>query len=141
MHADRNGNLPTPLGFGFRASIAIVGVMAASCVAKRSLADDLNWPQWRGPQMTGVSQTADPPVTWSEKENIKWKVSIPGKGLATPVVWEDRVFIQTAIPGKKEPAAEAKADDAGKSDPPAARTDDGPRRDDRPDRGGGPPEQ
>jgi outer membrane protein assembly factor BamB len=89
--------------------------------------------------MTGVGPIADPPVTWSEKENIKWKVSIPGKGLATPLVWKDRVFIQTAIPHKKDPAAEEKSDSAGKSDAPATRPDDNPRRDDRPGRGDGPP--
>jgi outer membrane protein assembly factor BamB len=71
-------------------------------------AQDSNWPQWRGPLMTGVSPTADPPITWSETTNIKWKTKIPGRGLATPLVWGDRIFIQTAIPV-------AKADDSSES--------------------------
>ena len=60
--------------------------------------------------------TANPPTQWSEEKNIKWKVKIPGQGLSTPIVWGDKVFIQTAIPtGKKveaEKKDEEKTDDA-----------------------------
>ena len=56
------------------------------------------WPQWRGPLATGEAPAADPPVTWSESQNIRWKVEIPGHGSATPLVWGDRVFVTTAIP-------------------------------------------
>jgi outer membrane protein assembly factor BamB len=56
-----------------------------------------NWHQWRGPNASGVATHGDPPVHWDESTNIKWKVEIPGKGSATPVVWEDRIFILTAI--------------------------------------------
>jgi outer membrane protein assembly factor BamB len=55
------------------------------------------WPQWRGPLATGVSTTATPPVDWSESRNIRWKVAIPGRGSASPVVWGDRVYVLTAI--------------------------------------------
>ena len=56
------------------------------------------WPQWRGPSATGVSQTANPPLEWSETKNIKWKVEIPGRGSSSPIVWGDRVFVLTAVP-------------------------------------------
>ena len=56
------------------------------------------WAQWRGPLGTGVAPRGDPPVTWSENINIRWKVRIPGKGHSTPIVWGDRIFITTAIP-------------------------------------------
>jgi outer membrane protein assembly factor BamB len=56
------------------------------------------WPQWRGPLSTGVAPHADPPVEWSETKNVRWKLSLPGKGHSTPVVWGDRVFITTAAP-------------------------------------------
>ena len=59
---------------------------------------DRFWPQWRGPQMTGASTTATPPTTWSEKQNVRWKVEIPGRGSASPIVWGDRVYVQTAVP-------------------------------------------
>ena len=65
------------------------------------------WPQWRGPSMTGVAPEAEPPMKWSETENLRWKVRIPGEGTATPIVWGERVFILTAIKSGK--ASEAAA--------------------------------
>jgi outer membrane protein assembly factor BamB len=59
---------------------------------------DRFWPQWRGPLATGVSPSANPPAEWSETKNIRWKVEIPGRGSATPVVWGDHVYVLTAIP-------------------------------------------
>jgi outer membrane protein assembly factor BamB len=55
------------------------------------------WPAWRGPLATGVAPQADPPTKWSETENIKWKVEIPGEGSSTPIIWGDRIFLLTAI--------------------------------------------
>ena len=64
-----------------------------------------NWHQWRGPNATGVSPTADPPVEWSEEENVKWKVAIEGQGTSTPIIWNDKVFVLTAInTGVKDPS-------------------------------------
>lgn len=62
------------------------------------------WPQWRGPFANGVSRTANPPTEWSETKNVRWKVEIPGRGSASPVVWGDRVFILTAVPSGASPA-------------------------------------
>lgn len=59
-----------------------------------------NWHHWRGPLATGAALNANPPINWSESENIRWKVLIPGMGHATPIIWEDMVFIQTAILGE-----------------------------------------
>jgi len=61
-------------------------------------AGDEFWPQWRGPQMSGVSASATPPASWSESKNVRWKIEIPGRGSASPVVWGDRVYLLTAIP-------------------------------------------
>ncbi len=78
------------------ASLSIQSVALAA-------APDQNWPQWRGPLQNGVAPSADPPVAWSETNNIKWKVKIPGEGSATPIVWGDQIFVQTAVPtGKKQ---------------------------------------
>ena len=59
-------------------------------------------PQSRGPLATGVAPLADPPVSWSETEHVKWKVRIPGSGDATPAVWGDRIFVLSAIPAGKK---------------------------------------
>jgi outer membrane protein assembly factor BamB len=56
-----------------------------------------HWPKWRGPKGTGVAPEGNPPITWSETENIKWKVDVPGTGTSSPVIWEDKIFFQTAV--------------------------------------------
>jgi outer membrane protein assembly factor BamB len=56
-----------------------------------------NWHQWRGPLATGFAPLGDPPTEWSETKNIKWKVPIPGRGSASPVVWGDHIYVLTAI--------------------------------------------
>jgi outer membrane protein assembly factor BamB len=65
---------------------------------------------------------------------VKWKVKLPGKGTATPIVWGDKVFILTAIAGEKQ--AEAKAAEPTVATPaptaPAGGPGEGGRR-----RGGG----
>jgi outer membrane protein assembly factor BamB len=48
--------------------------------------------------MSGVSATATPPAEWSESKNVRWKIEIPGRGSASPVVWGDRVYLLTAVP-------------------------------------------
>ena len=76
-----------------------------------------NWPQWRGPLCTGVAPQANPPLRWSETENIKWKVKIPGSGLASPIVWGDKIFVQSAIPTDRKPeGATPSTDPAAKAD-------------------------
>jgi outer membrane protein assembly factor BamB len=60
-----------------------------------------DWPHWRGPLANGFSPDADPPTEWSETKNVQWKVALPGQGTSTPIVWEDQVFVLTAIPTDK----------------------------------------
>ncbi len=57
-----------------------------------------SWPQWRGPLGTGTAPNADPPISWSETENVRWKTPLPGLGHSSPIVWGDLVFVTTAIP-------------------------------------------
>ncbi len=77
---------------------ALMGLIVVSSEAIDQAAADRNWGQWRGPHWTGVSKTANPPTEWGEKKNVRWKVEIPGRGSATPVVWGDRVYLLTAVP-------------------------------------------
>ncbi len=84
------------------------GLLLVALVSTRLMADDVAdealkyWPQWRGPTWNGVAADADPPITWSETENLRWKTPIEGSGYATPIVWGDRIFLLTAIPLDKE---------------------------------------
>ena len=70
-----------------------------------------NWHHWRGPHATGAAVNANPPTKWSETENIRWKVRIPGMGHATPIIWENEIFIQTAILDEKPKGEERTADE------------------------------
>ncbi|MCK4766294.1 MAG: PQQ-binding-like beta-propeller repeat protein [Candidatus Aminicenantes bacterium] len=62
-----------------------------------------NWPSFRGVRAAGIAQNQDIPLKWDVKKgtNVRWKVPIPGLGHSSPVVWQDRVFITTAL-GKDE---------------------------------------
>lgn len=57
-----------------------------------------SWAQWRGPLATGVAPHANPPVHWSETQNVRWKTPIPGMAHSSPIVHGDQVFLTTAIP-------------------------------------------
>src|SRR5215217_8185390 len=94
----------------FRTFVLVCSLLALPLLAGAAPAaapgNARNWPQWRGPLATGAAPEANPPQTWSQAQNIKWKVKVPGRGTATPIVWGDQVFIQTAVAtGKKAPAA------------------------------------
>lgn len=52
-----------------------------------------NWPQWRGPFLNGSSPEANLPETWSKTENVLWSTPLPGPGHATPIIWDDTVFV------------------------------------------------
>ncbi len=72
-----------------------------------------NWGHWRGPTGNGVATNATPPTQWSSPTNVKWKVPIPGRGSGSPVVWEDQIFVVTAVPadGGNGSRAEGRAGD------------------------------
>ena len=84
-----------------RASLAVLRAAAAALAlvahAEAAGAEGrAEWPWWRGPLGNGVSPDGDPPVRWSEKQNVRFKVAIDGDGLATPVVWGDRIYVLSA---------------------------------------------
>ncbi|HXV62696.1 MAG TPA: PQQ-binding-like beta-propeller repeat protein [Vicinamibacteria bacterium] len=58
-----------------------------------------NWPSFRGPNASGVADGLDLPTHWDAQTgaNVDWKTAIPGLGHSSPVVWEDRVFLTTAV--------------------------------------------
>jgi outer membrane protein assembly factor BamB len=82
------------------AACGLLAAPAGAAEENRAGVASHNWPSWRGPLGTGVAPHADPPVEWSEEggKHIRWKAAIPGRGHSTPIVWEDRVFITTAVP-------------------------------------------
>lgn len=71
----------------------------AACAAPASAA---NWDRFRGPNGTGTASDKDIPVQWSAKENILWKVPLPGPGNASPIIWGNRLFLQCASADGKQ---------------------------------------
>ena len=55
-----------------------------------------DWPQWRGPELNGVSNEKNLPVRWSRDENVAWKLPLPSFSGATPIIWGDRIFLNVA---------------------------------------------
>ena len=82
-----------------RVCIAILLSFWSCAVWTGTAADgqESGWPAWRGPLGTGASPDANPPLRWDENTNIRWKAAIPGRGVSTPIVWKDHVFLTTAV--------------------------------------------
>src|SRR5512141_2853043 len=56
-----------------------------------------HWPQFRGPQSTGIAEDPTLPDTWNTTRSVVWKAEIPGSGWSSPVVWGDRIFVPSVI--------------------------------------------
>lgn len=79
-----------------RAFLLLLLTLPAVFQSPLSQADEINWPQFRGPRGDGQSPNTGLPLTWSETENIRWKTPIHGKGWSSPVVWGDQIWMTTA---------------------------------------------
>ena len=77
-------------------------VLALALVSRAPLAATDQWPRFRGTQAGLVADDPALPDTWSETENVVWKTDIPGLGWSSPVVWDDHVFITSAVSTGKE---------------------------------------
>ena len=82
--------------------IAFVCSIPSAWAAEPSAAVEDNWHQWRGPTANGVAVRGDPPLRWSETENIAWKTELPGRGTSSPIVWGEQVFILAAVKTDRE---------------------------------------
>ncbi len=58
-----------------------------------------NWPQFRGPNASGIAEGHPLPAKWdaAKNENIVWKSAMPGLGFSSPVIWGDQVFLTTSV--------------------------------------------
>lgn len=64
------------------------------------------WPQFRGPNASGIADGQDPPVEWNAEtgEGVAWKTEIPGLAHSSPIVWGDRLFVTTAVSSEEDVA-------------------------------------
>jgi outer membrane protein assembly factor BamB len=77
----------------------LLAVLWASCAAAG------DWPQFRGPEAGGVAAGAPTPIHWNieKSENIRWHTAIPGLAHSSPIVWQDVVYVATAVgPGEQD---------------------------------------
>ena len=75
----------------------IVLTLATLVLTSGSYARAENWPHWRGDNGNGGSLSAQPPIEWSQTKNVKWKVSVPGRGSGSPTIWGEQIFVVTAV--------------------------------------------
>jgi outer membrane protein assembly factor BamB len=82
--------------------IIITGIFLIKLQAQKSYSDQ--WPGFRGPRGSGTVEHSKPPVSWDvdSLKNIKWKTSIPGLGHSCPVIWDDFLFVTTAVSEKTD---------------------------------------
>jgi len=64
--------------------------------------ESTQWTKFRGPDAGAVADDPRLPDTWSETTNVTWKTDIPGLGWSSPVVWDDHVFLTTAVSAGEE---------------------------------------
>jgi outer membrane protein assembly factor BamB len=69
-----------------------IGILALAATA--ALAE--NWPQWRGPYGNGTSGEKGLPVKWGPQENITWRLQMPSRTGATPIIWGETIFLNVA---------------------------------------------
>jgi outer membrane protein assembly factor BamB len=83
-------------------SAALASEPSAALASEPSVA----WPQFRGPQGTGVLADGRLPVSWTTKDNVAWRIEVPGRAWSSPVAWDTTVYVTSAIsPGVfKEPS-------------------------------------
>jgi outer membrane protein assembly factor BamB len=77
--------------------------LAALCAAVLFVTAEAadNWPRFRGPNGTGVAPDKDIPVQWTAAD-VLWKIGLPGHGNSSPIVWDDKIFVQSASLDGKE---------------------------------------
>ncbi|HXE79872.1 MAG TPA: PQQ-binding-like beta-propeller repeat protein [Vicinamibacterales bacterium] len=75
-------------------------MLAALLCAGTASASAENWPQWRGPHLNGTSRETGLPVEWTKEKNIAWKLPLPDRSGATPIIWGSHIFLNVADGGE-----------------------------------------
>jgi outer membrane protein assembly factor BamB len=58
-----------------------------------------DWPAWRGPSGNGSTLKGEFPTKWTPQE-AAWSVELPGMGVSTPIVWQNRIYLTTPSDGQ-----------------------------------------
>jgi outer membrane protein assembly factor BamB len=97
------------LGRSWFLVVALILAWAPWCLAADPAIDAASqWGRWRGPEANGFAPKAQPPLKWDSKKNVRWKVSVPGRGSSTPIVWGDKIFLLSASPIGAAPSGQSR---------------------------------
>lgn len=80
-------------------------LLAAAFSDPLSAASAAEWSQFRGPDASGLDGIRPLPIRWdvAKKEGVRWQTPVPGLAHASPIVWNDRIYVATAVkPGEAE---------------------------------------
>src|SRR5262249_1041232 len=91
--------------------IAMIAAALGATVNESALAATRNWPQFRGPNASGVANDARPPTKIGPTNGALWKIEVPWSP-SSPCVWGDRIFLTTVVDGELQ----TRCYDAGKGE-------------------------
>lgn len=81
--------------------LSLLAALLTTVAAATACADEPNWPRWRGPLQNGHTHEMNIPVKWSA-DDVAWKTNLPGIGQSSPIIWEDKIFLTSALGQGKE---------------------------------------
>jgi outer membrane protein assembly factor BamB len=88
--------------------------LVLTLVAAAVISADAQWTQFRGSDGTGLPPSGDPPVTWAEDKNVRWKTAIHGRAWSSPIILDGQVWVSTATKDGRELSALAVDLESGK---------------------------
>ena len=77
----------------FLKSALFVATCFTMLLAASSPASAEDWTRFRGPNGSGIASTSFETTAWSDKENVKWKIDLPGYGSSSPIIVGDQVIV------------------------------------------------
>jgi outer membrane protein assembly factor BamB len=85
------------------ATATLVGAASILVWASSAPRAGADWPQFRGFNAEGIAEGFPTPIEWSiaQNKNVRWKTTIPGLGLSSPVIWGNLLCVTSAISGQK----------------------------------------
>ena len=89
-------------------------LIVLALVAAAALRVSAQWPQFRGPDGIGTAAKANPPLSWAEDKNVRWKTAIHGRAWSSPIILDGQVWVTTATRDGRELSALAIDLESGK---------------------------
>jgi len=81
-------------------SLALLAAVLVTGPVASGMPPPDSWPGFRGPDMNGLAGDARLATSWSTTENVAWSIEVPGRGWSSPIVWNDIVYVTSAINSK-----------------------------------------